>query len=161
MADNTALRAQIRAAADVGRRAAESVGARSTLVTVRVRTYSGAVGLATSTVTATTDTALDPRPKVTQVREGRPSYFGGSILADSGGRLLAGEYEVGPITQDFPAGGYTPAELAPAGSSSRRVTVLLSGDEYQSGGEEFEIVAMDATRPHRIMLQVGRVRQGS
>lgn len=161
MADNAAMRDALRRAADSGRRAAESVGVRSTTVTIRLRTYAAAVGTSTGTVTATTDTVLDPRPKVNQVTEGKRSYFGGSVLAESGGRLLAGEYEIGPITQDFTGGGYLPTELAPVGAANKRVTVILAGDEFKSGGEEFEIVKMDATKPHRIMLQVGRARQGA
>lgn len=161
MADNATIREAHRRAADVGRRAAESAGARGTTVTIRVREYSAPVGTSGASVSSTTDVVLDPRPKVSKTREGRSSYFGGSILGDSNGRMVAGEYDVGPITQDFSEGGYTPADLAPTGSATRRVTVVLGGEEFRGGAEEFEIVAMDATRPHQIRLQVGRVRQGA
>lgn len=161
MANNTTANAAYRRIANAVRGIPEQFGTRNTLVTVRVRTYSGAVGAQGTTLTATADTVLSPIPKVTQVTEGRGSYFGGGIFTDSTGRVLAGEYEVGPITQEFPGGGYSPTDLAPAGGVSKRVTIILDGDEFQSGGEEFEIVKLDATRPFRTMLLVTRVRQGT
>lgn len=150
-----------RALADAVRAIPEAIGTRTTSVTIRVRTYSGAVGAQGVTVSSTTDTLVTPRPKVRQLIEGKPSYFGGGVFTDSTGRVVAGEYEIGPITQDFPGGGYTPADLAPTGAVNKRVTVLLAGDEFQSSGEEFEIVKLDASRPFRTMLAVARVRQGA
>lgn len=150
-----------RALADAVRAIPEAIGTRTTSVTIRVRTYSGAVGAQGVTLSTTTDTLVTPRPRVSQVSEGRGSYFGGGIFTDSTGRVLAGEYEIGPITQDFPGGGYAPADLAPAGGVSKRVTLLLAGDEFQAGGEEFEILKLDATRPFRTMILVARVRQGT
>lgn len=161
MADNPLLRQTLRAAANRGRIAAESVGVRSTVVTVRVRVYSGPVGAQGTTLVSTTDTVLTPAPKVRQISEGKSAYFGGGIYTDATGRVLAGEYEIGPITPEFVAGGYSPTELAPAGGVNKRVTLLLAGDEFQTGGEEFEIVKIDATRPLRTMLMVVRVRQGA
>lgn len=160
MADNPTLRSYMRSAANRGRVAAESVGVRSTEVTIRTRSYTAPIGESTSTATAT-DVVLSPRPRVRQVSEGQRGYFGGGVLASSTGELRVGEYEIGPITQDFPGGGYSPTDLAPAGGVSTRITVVLSGEEFASGGEEFEIVQMDATRPFRTMLLVRRVRQGA
>ena len=161
MADNFAARDAFRAVADSARRVAEAMGQRPTKVTIRVRTYSGAVGANGVTLSTTTDTVLDPRPKVVQVTEGRPSYFGGGTIALHSGTADAGVYEIGPITQDFPGGGYTQSDLAVQGSTSTRVTVLLEGDEFTSGGEEFTITNADFTRPHRGMLEVTRTRQGT
>lgn len=138
----------------------EQFGTRTTTVTIRLRTYTAPVGESTATAT-TTDTVLSPVPKVTQISEGQRGYFGGGVLASSTGELRVGDYEIGPITQEFPGGGYSPTDLAPAGGVTKRVTVLLAGDEFSSGGEEFEIVHMDATRPFRTMLLVRRVRQGA
>lgn len=160
MANNTAANSAFRRIASAVRGIPEQFGARNTLVTIRVRTYTGPVGGAGVTSTAV-DTVLSPIPRVNQVSEGRGGYFGGGILTDDQGRVLAGEYEIGPITQEFPGGGYAPTTLAPAGGVTKRVTVLLAGDEFQSGGEEFEILRMDATRPFRTMLLVSRVRQGA
>lgn len=161
MADNAAARAIFRAAADQGRRAAERVGVRSTSVTIRVRVYSGAVGAHGVTLVSTTDTVLSPSPRVTQISEGRPSYFGGGVFTDSTGRVVAGEYAIGPITPSYPGGGYDATDLAPAGAVNKRVTVLLAGDEFQTGGEEFEVLKLDATAPLHVMLAVARVRQGT
>ena len=161
MADNVAARDAFRAVADSARRVAEAMGQRPTKVTIRVRTYSGAVGANGVTLSSTTDTVLDPRPKVAQVTEGRPSYFGGGTIALHSGVADAGVYEIGPITQDFPGGGYTQSDLAAPGAYNKRVTVLLEGEEFTSGGEEFTITNADFTRPHRGMLEVTRTRQGT
>jgi len=161
MSDNSSAREAWRSIADACRRIPEELGTRSTKVTVRVRAYSGPVGQTGVTVSSTTDTVLDPRPRVRQVSEGQRGYFGGGVLSASTGALRIGEYEVGPVTQDFPGGGYAPSDLAPAGGATKRVTLLLEGEEFASGGEEFEIVHMDATRPLRTMLLAARVRQGA
>ena len=161
MPDNVAGRDAFRAIADAVRAIPEAIGTRGTKVTIRVRTYSGAVNAQGTTLTSTADTVISPRPKVLQVSEGIPSYFGGGLFTDSTGRSLAGEYEVGPITQLYPGGGYDVGDLAPASGVSKRVTVVLEGDEFQPGGEEFEVIKVDATRPFRTMLLVTRVRQGT
>lgn len=160
MADNATARDGWRALANACRAIPETFGTRSTSVTIRLRTYTAPVGESTATAT-TTDTILDPRPRVRQVSEGQRGYFGGGVLASSTGELRVGDYEIGPITQEFHGGGYSPTDLAPAGGVTKRVTVLLQGDEFSSGGEEFEIIHMDATRPFRTMLLVRRVRQGA
>lgn len=160
MADNATARDGWRALADACRRIPETFGTRSTSITIRLRTYTAPVGESTATAT-TTDTILDPRPRVRQVSEGQRGYFGGGVLASATGELRVGDYEIGPITQELPGGGYSPTDLAPAGGVTKRVTVLLQGDEFSSGGEEFEIIRMDATRPFRTMLLVRRVRQGT
>jgi hypothetical protein len=136
VANNATAAAAFRRIANAVRGIPEQFGTRNTLATVRVRTYSSAVGAQGTTLSSSTaDTVLTPIPKVTQAVEGTPSYFGGGIFTDSTGRVLAGEYEVGPITQDSPRR-RVPARrtLAPAGSVSKRVTTVPTGDEFQSGG---------------------------
>ncbi len=160
MADNATARAAYRQLVDACRRIPETFGTRLTKVTIRLRTYTAPVGESTATATAA-DTVLDPRPRVRQISEGQRGYFGGGVLASSTGELRVGDYEVGPITQYFPGGGYSPIDLAPAGGVTNRATMILEGDEFTSGGEEFEIVLMDATRPFRTMLLVRRVRPGA
>ena len=64
MADNTAARDAFRLIADTVRRVPETLGQRPTKVTLRLRTYSGAVGAQGTTLVSTVDTVLDPRPKV-------------------------------------------------------------------------------------------------
>lgn len=157
MADNSAARNAHRAAADAGRRAAESVGARPTQVTIRTRTYSGAINADGSTLSTTSDLVLSPRPKVTVGGDGDSSYYGGSV-AD---RATARVYTIGPITTSYGSGGYTEAQLAPTSSTSTRVTYLLEGDDFGSAGEEFELVGYDASKLHQVTLRVARTRQGS
>lgn len=161
MADNTGARLAFRAIADRVRAIPETLGQRPTTVTIRVRTYSGALGAQGTTLVSTTDTVLSPRPKVREVSGGSPSFFGGGTLALHNGELEAAVYEIGPITQAFPGGGYTQSDVVPAGAYTKRVTVVLEGDEFTAGGEEFTIDQSDFTRPHRGMLRVIRTRQGS
>lgn len=159
MADNPAARAAHRLAADAGRRAAESAGARPTSVVVTVETWSAAVGTSTATLTSTATVTLDPRPKVSKVAPGSPSYFGGGTLAASNGVMLAPEYVIGPITTTAGTTGYTLAQLLPAGGSTKNVYVMLTGDAFASGGERYEAFDCDASRPHQITLRVRRTHQ--
>jgi len=158
MADNSAARSAHRAAADAGRRAAESVGARPTQVTIRTRTHSGAINADGTTLSTTSDLVLSPRPKVTATGDGASSYYGGSPATPL---ATAREYSVGPITLDYGSGGYTLSQLAPTSSASVRVTYLLEGDDFGASGEEFDLVGYDASRPHQVTLRLARTRQGS
>ena len=160
-ANNTAALNAFRSIAGNVRRIPEALGQRTTRVTLRMRQYSGAVGAHGVTLVATTDTVLDPRPKVVEVTDGQRSYFGGGTLTNANAIGLAGVYEIGPITQAFPGGGYTQGDVIVAGSTTTRTTVLLEGDEFSAGGEEFEVTAADFTRPQRGMIQVTRTRQGA
>lgn len=160
-ANNIGALDAFRLIANTVRRIPETLGQRTTQVTLRVRTYSGPVGAYGTTLVSTTDTVIDPRPKVTQVTEGQRSYFGGGTVVASDGTALAGVYEIGPLTLDYPGGGYTQGDVVIAGSVTQRFTVLLEGDEFSAGGEEFEINDADFTRPQRGMLRVTRTRQGA
>ena len=157
MADNPAARSAHRAAADAGRRAAESVGARPTSLTIRTRTYSGAVHADGTSVSSTSDLTISPRPKVVPTGDGGSSFYGGSPAVP---RATAREYLVGPITLDYGSGGYTLAQLAPTTNTTTRVTYLLSGDDFSSD-EEFDLAGYDASRPHQVTLRLIRTRQGS
>jgi len=160
-ANNLGALNSFRAIADAVRRVPETLGQRTTRVTLRVRTYSGPVGASGTTLVSTTDTVLDPRPKVREVTDGQRSYFGGGTLTASDGTALAGVYEIGPITQLYPGGGYTQGTVLVAGTPTQRFTFVLEGDEFASGGEEFTATASDFTHPQRGMLQVTRTRQGA
>lgn len=160
-ANNAAALNRFRAIADRVRRVPEAHGQRPTQTTIRVRTYSSAVGAQGTTLATTTDTVLDPRPKVVQVTDGQRSYFGGGTVSLSNGLLVAAVYEVGPITQEFPGGGYAQDDVAPPSGYTKRVTVVLEGPEFTTGGEEFAVDAADFTRPQRGMLRVVRARQGA
>lgn len=162
MADNPTLRASLRRLADRGRAVAERLGARPIEVTVRVRVYSAPVGVHGAAVTSTTNTVLSPRPRVRVPRE-RDEDHGvlDGPYTDATGRPLALRYEIGPITPPHLGGGYAPDALVPDDAPMRRVTVVLAGEGFPVGGEEFEVVKRDVTRPHRIMLTVQRARQGA
>ena len=158
MADNLALRYAHRRAADVGRKAAESVGARSSKVSVVVETYSAGVGFTGTTLVSTSALVLSPRPKV-QTGGFVLGYFGGGDATRAGGRLLAGQFAIGPITLTYPGGGYTVDQLAPSASDAIKVYYLLQGDAFDSGGEKFELVEVVATRAHQVTLVVERTKQ--
>jgi hypothetical protein len=157
--DNPALRNAHRTAADAGRRAAESAGARPTSVVIVIETWSAALGTSTATLSSTSSTTLDPRPKVAKVSPGSPSYFGGGMLAQSDGHTFAPEYAIGPITTATGSVGYTLAQLVPAGGVTHKVYALLSGDAFAAGGERFEAHDVDSSRPHQITLRVHRAPQ--
>lgn len=160
-ANNIAALQSFRQIANNVRRIPETLGQRTTQVTIIERLYSGGVAAHGTALVSTTLTVLDPRPKVTQSTPGQPSYFGGGTLMSNDGIGLATVYEIGPITQAFPGGGYTQVDVVPPSATTKRVTVLLEGDEFSVGGEEFEITDSDFTRPQRGMLQVTRTRQGA
>lgn len=157
MPDSLTLRHAHRAAADAGRRAAESVGARPTSVIVRTRTYSGAIHADGTSLSTTSDLTLSPRPKVVPVGDGDSSFYGGSPAVP---RAMAREYLVGPITLSYNGGGYTLAQLAPTSSTTTRVSYVLSGDDFD-GDEEFDLAGYDASRPHQVTLRLVRTRQGT
>lgn len=148
-----------RRAADAGRRAAESAGARTTSVTVRVRSYSGAIGASGSVLSSQVDTVLNPRPRVRQLGAGESSFYGGGP-GTGASTSSARVYEIGPITLTYSGGGYSIADIAPAESASVRVSYLLSGDDFDTDEEFFLVAPPDASRPHQVMLRVARAQQG-
>lgn len=146
------LRDDLLPALDTLRTIPADLGLRANVVQVRVRTYSGAVNADGTTLSSTTTTTLSPAPKVRRLSEGQGSYFGGGTLDASNGTALAEELEVGPITPDYATGGYTLAELAPAGASNKRVDLLIDSVAYT-------IFDADDTQPFRVMLKVRRATQ--
>lgn len=158
MADNPAARLAHRNAALTGRRAAERTGVRSVSVSVITETWSGPTQVSTSTLASTSTLVLSPRPKVVPAGE-EPGYFGGGNSAISGGRLVAGTYRIGPITLATTGGGYTVDQLSPPGASNTRIYYFLAGDEFSDGGERFELLDVDAARPHQVTLTVRRTAQ--
>lgn len=130
----------------------ERFGVYNVDVVVRVRVYTGAVNTDGSAVSTTTSTTLSPRPKVRKLSEGEGSYLGGGTLDASNGKLLADELEIGPITHDHTSGGYTLAELVPAGASNKRIDLLV-------GGVSYEVFDADDSRPFRITLKARRSTQ--
>lgn len=150
-----------RRAADFGRKvAAQHV--RLVRVSIVRETWDAPVDTIDAAVVLTSATLLSPSPKVVANTEGPATAFGGGPEAASTGVLRAAQYIVGPITRTFPGGGYTQAQLllAPA-SVSETVYLLLDdgGDQFTVGGEKFDVIAADASRPLRITLIVQRSAQ--
>jgi len=150
----------IRRAADAGRRAAEP-WVRPTVVTVVVETWSGPYGAMGSTLVATQSTVLTPRPKVVAVGDQGASAFGGGYASSSAGGLSATTYEIGPVTLQYPGGGYTVEQLLPLGASNKNVYVILADGAYEGSGERFRVVpgSLVATRAYQCTFTVERTSQ--
>jgi len=163
MGDNATMRAGFRALADSVRRIPEAFGARSTTVTIRVRTYTASVNATGTTLSTTVDSVVDPRPLVRQMAMGERGYFGGGWSALSGAQATERVYRVGPMTLDYVGGGYTAADLSPATANTKRVTVVLVGDDFTGGtsGEEFRVIEAHADHPFRVELLIARTHQGT
>lgn len=150
----------IRRAADAGRKAAEP-WVRPTIVTIVVETWSGPYGAVGSTLVSTDSTVLTPRPKVQAVGDQGASAFGGGYASTSAGGLVATEYEIGPVTLDYPGGGYTVRELLPLGAANKNVYVILADGAYEGSGERFKIDpgSLVATRAYQCTFRVVRSSQ--
>lgn len=161
MTDNPAMRAAHRAAALAGRKAAEAVGARPTRVQIRVREYSAAINATGTELALVYDTEVTPRPKVRQLSAGDASFYGGGPAAGTGS-AGARVYTIGPITLPTAGAGWSIATLQPEESETTRVTIVLTGDDFDADGEEFDLAAPpDASRPHQVTLIVSRTKQGA
>lgn len=91
----------------------------TTSVTIRTRTNSGG-RVGAEGVKTDSDLVITPRPKVREVSQRE--------IAGSGGRYVAGDVKVGPITPAHSGGGYTEAQLAPtAGTNGVQVIYVLAG----------------------------------
>lgn len=153
---------RFRRAADRGRRAAARPGVeqRPVTVTIRVQVYSGAIGAQGVTLSSTTDLVLSPSPKVEKLTAENAAWYGGGAASAATGALKLDVYRVGPVTKAFAGGGYTLAQLTPAGGFDRRSLVILSGEGFPDGGEVFEVVDTDEhTHPQSIYLTVRRTKQ--
>lgn len=106
------------------------VDVRTTTVTRRLRTWSGAsVGLGAPT---DSDITISPRPKVLETMAGN-------------------EVLVGPITPKQGATGYSQSDLLPTTSAAQEVSWVLAG---ANGTREYELVDIDTSRPFRFMLRL-------
>lgn len=152
----SALTDALRGAAQAGRTAAATVAQRPTTVAIETATWSGgAAGMAGAT-SVTTTTTLVPAPKVVRLG-GDPSAFGGGLAVAGGGDLVAPTYLVGPITRAHARGGYDPATLLPAASTTSTTRLRLSGQDFAAGGELFRAVRVERESPQSYWLIVERV----
>ena len=150
----------IRRAADAGRKAAEP-WVRPTVVSIVVESWSGPYGAVGSTLLSTQTTVLDPRPKVQALGDQGASAFGGGYASSSSGGLSATTYQIGPVTLDYPGGGYTVQELLPLGASNKNVYVILADGAYEGSGERFRVIpgSLVATRAYQCVFNVERTNQ--
>lgn len=119
---------------------------RPTSVTVRTIVYEGGRVGAEGT-THTTDLPLLPIPYVKDVDQ--------KDITQSGGRYIAGDVKVGPITPFYGSGGYTEAQLAPVKTTNgTKIIYVLTG---QLAGE-YDRVALDNERTHSWYLILRRLR---
>jgi hypothetical protein len=161
---NPDLLADLRAAADAGRQAADDVGIRTVTVTFVLETWSLPFGTLGATLVGSPVTlAIVPNPKVVQSGEGEASYFGGDGgESASTGVLRASRYTIGPITRTYASGGYRLIDLltVPTNTTQRRYIKLDDGgDNFLAGGEKFLEIAVDGSRPLHIMIDVARSDQ--
>jgi hypothetical protein len=124
----------------------ESLDERTTLVTIRTRTWVGGRRAAEGGY-ADVDLVLAPRPKVREVDQ--------RDIDGSAGQYVTGDVRVGPITPSFPGGGYTKEQLAP--------TIVTNGVETSyllSGGIDGDYARIDLTtdRSHSWFLVLRRKR---
>jgi len=97
--------------------------------------------------TTNEDLELLPRPRVREVSQ--------QEIASSGGRYEAGDVRIGPITPEYPGGGYSPERLAPAITTNGvEVLYVLSG----AIAGEYKRVALHTDRVHSYFLVVRRTR---
>ena len=148
----------IRRAAEAARRAAEP-WSRPTTVAVILRTYSGAIGLAGTTLTSTVTLTLSPSPKVSAPEAGEPSAFGGGFGGASSGDLLVPEYLIGPITLNHTEGGYRVVDVVLPGAVNKNVSIALTGPAFD-GTEEFEVVSGSlVVQTYNFTFRVRRAQQ--
>lgn len=133
------------------------MGVYGTRVYVRTETFASAIKDG-STASSTADVEVLPSPRVDEMSVEDSLMYGGGAVTDSTGRVQSTVYSVGPITPSALGHGYAVSDLMPTTSTpSKRVSILLSGPDFQSGGEPMQIVKCDATQPFRIMLVVRRM----
>lgn len=149
-----------RRAADYGRKVVDRLGLRPSTATVTIETFADPWSTG-ATPTSTTTYALSPRPKIVEAGAvGVPSYFGGGSTADGGANLSADAYRIGPITPAYPGGGYSSAQLIPPQPDVlTRVYVVLTGPEFQSAGEKYQVINVDATNALHFFMDVVRTVQ--
>lgn len=132
------------------------MGVHIASVYVRTETYAAAISDG-STPSSTSDVQILPIPHVEQLSVEDAIMYGGGVVTDSTGRVQSSVYSVGPITPLALGRGYAISDLMPTTSTpSKRVSLVLSGDGFQSGGEPMQIVRCE-TRAFRIMLTVRRM----
>lgn len=126
MSDADSLRVSLIPIVDAGRQLVSDLGFRQSIVTVRVRTWSG--GRPGSGTAADVDTVLSPRPKV-----GEPPA---RLVHDAPGRYEAGDLIVSRISIT-----YEETELMPNPSAGVEVIWLVT-DAIDGRSREYKLVGV-------------------
>jgi hypothetical protein len=123
-------------------RAAITPPIRTIAVVIRKRVWASKRGLGTPT---DTDFALPSYVKVRSVTDRE--------VATSGGMLTLEDVIIGPITPEYPGGGYSVSDIMPDVSNQlTEVVYVLSG----AMNGEYRRIAASTDRPFRYMLTVRR-----
>ncbi len=133
---------------DKARRIAGKLGFRPYQVWVRISVYAGTrAAQGASSYTETRLLVGDQNPKVREVK--RKDIVAGSLA------LVEAEYDIGPLTPQFPGGGVAFSTVDPVrGSSPMVVHYVLKGPGLPTAGLLCEKVADHVDRPLRTVIRV-------
>lgn len=131
-----------------------SLGFRPYQVWVRTTTYAGVRATSAATVTETRLLVGGQNPKVREVRR--------KDVAAGTSEFVSAEYEIGPLTPEFPGGGVSQSTLDPEKTSAAgTVLFVLKGPGLPTTGLLCQRVDDSLDRPLRAMIRVrsiGRAR---
>lgn len=159
------LRDDLRAIAESVRAIPQEMGLRAIRVWIRAATRTKAALLPGGT-TSNADVEIVPRPAVVQLETVDPSYWGAEAVGLTQGYAQSELFQIGPITPEHTAGGYSKDDLIPLTASTTQASRFLLADERAGGllgttGIEFELVQLrgqDKGRSFRWMALVRRAR---
>jgi hypothetical protein len=145
------LRQNLLPVLEKARAIAGTLGFRPYEVWVRTTTYAGTrVGQGASSSTETRLLVGGQNPKVREVKR-RDVSSGSNAFVDL-------EYDIGPMTPQFPGGGIEVATVAPQrGTSPTEVHYVLKGGDLPTSGLLCQKVSSNHDRPLRIMVRVRSV----
>lgn len=159
------LRTSLLRAVNAARRVPQNLGLRT--IRVWIRSSERALpALIAGGSTTNTDVELDPRPAVRELDTVDASYWGAEAAGLASGFAQSEIYEIGPITPDYGAGGYSWGDLRPLVTTTTDTTRIVLADA-EAGGKlgttavECELVQVrgqDKGRALRWMLLVRRCR---
>lgn len=140
----------------------DDFGLRQYSVVLRVTTL--IAGTWASGTTSVDDTEITPRPRVRVAPPDSPSWAAADQLLSQGGRVpVRAVYEIGPLTPRSASpvsGQYDPSDLltpdAAGPSTTRKISVVLTGPDTPSSGAVCQIIAIDTTAAIHWTMTVGR-----
>lgn len=152
-------------AVQAARKVPQALGLRTIRVWIRAATRTRPALLPGGTTSAV-DVEIMPRPAVVQLETVDPSYWGAEAVGLTQGYAQSELFQIGPITPEHTAGGYSKDDLIPLTASTTQASRFLLADERAGGllgttGVEFELVQLrgqDKGRNFRWVALVRRVR---